>query len=67
MSKGAEKDMEFELFTVRFSKGQKIEVEINQDVLNAYGKTLDDINEKYSTVDLYNSIFKLLNVLQDKA
>jgi hypothetical protein len=57
--------MELELFTVYMKEQGKIKIEINEEVVNAYGMTLEDFQEKFNTDNLAEGIQDFVNCLSD--
>ncbi|MEG2289568.1 MAG: hypothetical protein RSC24_06335 [Clostridium sp.] len=48
--------MEFKLFTVYLKENGTTNVEVNEDVINAYGISLEELQEKIKLDNLYQGI-----------
>lgn len=57
--------MELELFTVYMKEKGGIKIEINEEVVNAYGMTLEDFQEKFDTDNLAKGIKDFINCLNN--
>ena len=57
--------MELELFTVYMKDDATIKIEINEEIVNAYGMTLEDFQEKFDTNNLVGGIQDFVNCLND--
>lgn len=58
--------MQLELFTVYLKEHGKINLEINETALKAYGITLEEFNNKYDSANLYLAIKDFINCLSSK-
>lgn len=54
--------METEFFTV-YIKGDSIRLEISEDILNAYGKTLEDFEAKFDSDNLGKCVVDILKAI----
>lgn len=55
--------MQLELFTVYLKEHGKINLEINETALKAYGITLEEFNNKYDSANLSLAIKDFINCL----
>lgn len=55
--------MDLELFTISLKENGVINVEINEDIMNAYNMTLEEIEDKFDTDSLTKSIEDFIRCL----
>ena len=56
-----------ELFTVLLSSDDEVRTEINKEILDLYGLTLEEFNEKWDKENLIKAIGDFTNTLEKNA
>lgn len=57
--------MQLELFTVYLKENGKINLEINETTLKAYGMTLEEFSSKYNSANLSLAVKDFINCLNN--